>query len=214
MLIAGTIRCRPRWRRKRIKVLELDDPGWSNLSHAYGNAAEIQSAPRTWSRDSGFGNDHDTLDIPSLLKQLESGDWIRTIGVEAEPWGSLWSALCHQGEVYSASYAAVPHIVRIGLSEEGILDWQFFGLPTCIEIGRADGRGPSIPETLTDSYFKALRQLHEMAYKIADQNWDEVLSQVIAAALVVGKGHPELSETILELSPEVIQEFRKFRGLE
>ena len=27
---------------------------------------------------------------------------------DAEPYGTLWSALCHQGTVYPASYAALP----------------------------------------------------------------------------------------------------------
>lgn len=57
---------------------------WSRLHHAYGTAE----------------------DIPRLLD-----------GASADPlgpdWDELWSRLCHQGTVYSASYAALPVLTRM-----------------------------------------------------------------------------------------------------
>ena len=67
-------------------MLSLDSERWRDLRHAYG-AAE---------------------DIPELLKQLESHP---DDGDDAEPWFSLWSALAHQGDVFQASFAAIPHVV-------------------------------------------------------------------------------------------------------
>ena len=57
---------------------------WSRLSHAYGAAH----------------------DIPGLLDQAapEPAD---------EIWGELWSRLCHQGTVYTASYAALPALTEM-----------------------------------------------------------------------------------------------------
>ena len=52
---------------------------WRTLEHAYGNAA----------------------DIPGLLNQLSPEP-------EASVWEELWSRICHQGTVYSASFAALP----------------------------------------------------------------------------------------------------------
>jgi hypothetical protein len=52
---------------------------WAALRHAYGSAA----------------------DVPALLDQL-------TPDPKASVWGELWSRLCHQGTVYSASFAALP----------------------------------------------------------------------------------------------------------
>ncbi|MFF2348460.1 hypothetical protein ACFVVL_01645 [Kitasatospora sp. NPDC058115] len=52
---------------------------WSRLSHAYGPAD----------------------DIPELLDRIASAP-------TDELWGDLWSALCHQGSVYPASFAALP----------------------------------------------------------------------------------------------------------
>ena len=73
-------------------MLELDDPRWSELSHAYGGAS----------------------DIPALLRQLAKSP--RQQGTKEEPWFTLWSSLCHQGDAYSASYAAIPHIVEMAAS--------------------------------------------------------------------------------------------------
>jgi hypothetical protein len=68
-------------------MLSLDSPHWRELQHAYGSAA----------------------DIPPLLRALES---LPPSAGREEPWFTLWSALAHQGDVYSASFAAVPHVIR------------------------------------------------------------------------------------------------------
>jgi len=68
-------------------LLDLDDRRWAELTHAYGSAA----------------------DIPPLLRHLR--EFPPATDYRAEPYFSLWTALCHQGPVYPASYAAVPHLV-------------------------------------------------------------------------------------------------------
>lgn len=55
---------------------------WSTLKHAYGNA----------------------VDVPALLASLSPDP-------QASVWEELWSRLCHQGTVYSASFAALPALV-------------------------------------------------------------------------------------------------------
>ncbi|WP_157878447.1 hypothetical protein [Streptomyces chattanoogensis] len=58
---------------------------WSQLRHAYGPAD----------------------DIPGLFARLAGGQ------EDEKVWHELWSALCHQGTVYEASYAAVPVLADI-----------------------------------------------------------------------------------------------------
>jgi len=58
---------------------------WSSLTHAYGKAS----------------------DIPALLANLSPG-------AEFDVWDELWSRLCHQGSVYSASFAALPVLADLG----------------------------------------------------------------------------------------------------
>ncbi|MGW6060477.1 hypothetical protein [Streptomyces sp. NPDC055189] len=57
---------------------------WSRLSHAYGPAG----------------------DIPGQLERLASAP-------TPESWNALWSALCHQGSVYPASFAALPWLAGV-----------------------------------------------------------------------------------------------------
>ena len=56
---------------------------WSVLQHAYGTAE----------------------DIPALLDRAAADD--------QEAWSELWSALCHQGTSYTASYAALPRLAEM-----------------------------------------------------------------------------------------------------
>ena len=56
---------------------------WSALHHAYGTAE----------------------DVPALLDRAAADD--------QEAWSELWSALCHQGTSYTASYAALPHLAEM-----------------------------------------------------------------------------------------------------
>jgi hypothetical protein len=57
---------------------------WADLTDAYGSAR----------------------DIPGLLERAVSDP-------RSEVWTELWSRLCHQGTVYSASFAALPALTRL-----------------------------------------------------------------------------------------------------
>lgn len=58
---------------------------WARLTHAYGSAA----------------------DTPGLFARLDGGPGDKDV------WADLWSSLCHQGTVYSASFAALPLLTDI-----------------------------------------------------------------------------------------------------
>jgi len=111
-------------------MLSLEESKWAELSDAYGPASKI----------------------PVLLKRaMQSpephGDY------KDEPWFSLWSALCHQGTVYTASYAAVPHLINFALSAKHPIALDFVELPRAIEESRMNGNGPEVPEELQKDYF-------------------------------------------------------------
>ena len=51
-------------------------------------------------------------------------------------WEAFWENLHHQGHVGEASYATVPHLVRI-YRQLGIFDWNLTGLwrvLNCVEV--------------------------------------------------------------------------------
>jgi hypothetical protein len=162
-------------------MLTLDDPAWRTLQHAYGDAANV----------------------PDLLRALAASTGPKA-GYRDEPWFSLWSSLCHQDDVYTASYAAVPHIVRIAAEAPGPVDFSFFQLPAAIEIARRTGRGPDIPAGYADDYHRAIAQLVETVSLHREEAWDQSMLLSAAAALAVAKGHVDVAEALLNLDADWI----------
>lgn len=92
-------------------MFSLESPRWGEMSHAYGPAS----------------------DIPALLRQLAQQP--DAFG-ESQPWFTLWSSLAHQGDIYSASLASVPHVVNILAAHPGSATATYFQFPAWIEICR------------------------------------------------------------------------------
>jgi hypothetical protein len=162
-------------------MLSLDDSLWSLLEHAYGEAS----------------------DIPNLLRRLALSS-APSDDFKSEPWYSLWSSLCHQGDVYTASYAAVPHIVQIASSAGTPIDFSFFQLPAAVEVARRGGRGPEIPEQLASGYHQALAHLGECVSVHRNDAWDKSMLLSAAAAQAVTKGHIDVAEALLNLDDDWI----------
>ena len=168
-------------------MLPLDDPYWSELVHAYGNAS----------------------DVSELLRSLAASTEPKT-DYEQEPWYSLWSSLCHQGDVYTASYAAVPHIVKIACEAASPIDASFLQLPAAVEVARRNGRGPDIPERLIEAYEAALLNLVDIVSAHRDEPWDRSMHLSAAAALAVSKGHFDIGEALLNLDDYWISRINDF----
>lgn len=124
---------------------------------------------------------------------------------EDEPYFSLWSALCHQGDVYVASYAALPHLVEIGRSNPERFVVSLMDLVGAIEAARLQGKGPDMPEDLAPAYDAALAALPEIAARILATPRGEEECRVILGALAAAKGHPRLAAAIGELTPDVAE---------
>jgi len=164
-------------------MLPLDDAQWSTLSDAYGASSGI----------------------PKLLTQAEALP--EDSGENAEPYFSLWSALCHQGDVYSASYAALPHLVRIVEENPQRFRWTLLSLVHAIEFARAEGREPAVSENLSDAYQSALARVPGIASALLAGERTEVELRVILAACASAKGFPLIGEAIAELTPEITTRF-------
>jgi hypothetical protein len=162
-------------------ALPLDDPKWGQLTHAYGSAG----------------------DIPPLLRQLL--DFPSSQNYKDEPWYTLWSSLCHQGDVYPASFAAVPHIIMAAAADPTPATYSYFLLPASIEIARVKGAVP-IPEYLDTPYFQSLALVPGILAGAADQDWDEDFCSSALAALAAAKGHPSMGEIIRELDGGTVSE--------
>ncbi|MCU0522795.1 MAG: hypothetical protein MUF84_19165 [Anaerolineae bacterium] len=164
-------------------MLALDDGRWDGLIHAYGAAG----------------------DIPSLLRHLAA--FPPCDDATQEPYFSLWSALCHQGDVYTASYAALPHIVQMIEAAPDRATWSALLLVASIEIARAQGHGPEIPADLAADYQAALARVPRAVAATATRDWDELFARSASSVLAAVKGQPELAEAILELEPDLLDAF-------
>ena len=155
-------------------MIPLDSPVWGGLRHAYGTAE----------------------DIPALLQAIATypADSSPTEG----PWFELWSALCHQGDVYSASFAAVPHVIEILSRHLNRACFDFFLLPASIEVARFRHE-IVVPHELAEDYHRSLARLPGLVSGAADRAWDPTLCQSILAATAVGKDQHALARLLLEI---------------
>jgi hypothetical protein len=168
-------------------MLDLGHPRWGELCHAYGAAG----------------------DIPNLLRALASSTG-PTQGHQDEPWFSLWSSLCHQGDVYTASYAAVPHIVQIASETSTPIDFSFFQLPASIEVARQAGRGPQIPADIADANRESLARLGDCVSLHRNDGWDKSMLLSASAAQAVSNGHFDIAEALLNLDDDWIAKINSF----
>src|SRR5690349_23245448 len=92
-------------------------------------------------------------DASNALRRLEEGHAV---------WDELWQELHHQGAVGDASYAAVPHLVRIcgNATHRG---WNLYALAAVIEVERHRKSNPPIPDWLSADYMAAWRDLEKLA---------------------------------------------------
>jgi hypothetical protein len=161
-------------------VLPLESERWRELADAYGTAEKI----------------------PELLRQLSKG----SPAEESEVWFSLWSALAHQGDVYSASFAAVPHIIEKLSTARTALSIDYLQFPAWVEICRAKS-GVAVPEYLATAYFAALARIPALVVDAAAREWSSDYLRCALAAIAAAKGGHAAAEVIIELSPEVAQQF-------
>lgn len=161
-------------------MLELDSDRWSELSHAYGAAK----------------------DIPELLRQLPEAV-VKSQDRSQEPWFTLWSSLCHQSDVYPASFAAVPHIISAAQRRQAADRAEYLSLAACIESMRHKESSPSVPSELEPPYLEALEAAVPLTAEALHVESDPGWFQSFLGALAAFRGFPELGAAISDLQREI-----------
>lgn len=138
--------------------INFDDDRWTRLSGGY----RIPYDPR------------------NALNSLEQGK-----NVEAA-WQELSTELYHQGDVGEASYAAVPHLVRIH-ERRGIPDWNTYALVARIEEARQVGNNPDLPDYLRQGYEDAWHHLAQIGLRELKITEDPLLVSCIIAVIAMSK---------------------------
>jgi hypothetical protein len=161
-------------------MLGLDDKRWQNLEGGY----RTQFDPR-----------------PSLSKLDANKD-------TNAAWHDLWEGLHHQGDVGEASYAAVPHLVRI-YRKGGAIHWNTYAIVAVIELARDDGRNPPIPGWLEEDYFQAIRELAERGAVEILQTTNPELVRAILSILAISAGARTHAKFLVNYSAEELLEMAR-----
>lgn len=156
-------------------MLDLSSPRWKELGHAYGSGA----------------------DIPNLLCQLETA--LAQENYKSEPWYSIWSALCHQGDVYTATYAAMPHIIDMARRKRAREQFDCLSFVAYAEACRHRKGAPPIPADLKDDYLASIEAAQEIFLASLKQKWDEEETKTLLGGFAAAKGYPKLGDVIIRL---------------
>lgn len=136
-------------------------------------------------------------DASPALRELE-----RTENPSAV-WKELWNELHHQGDVDTASYAALPHIVRIARSRS-FSDWNVYAIASTIEASRGFEGNPEIPEWLRESYESAWQDLLLTGLEQLRIETDELTIRAILAMVALAKGLSRLGRLLSDFDSSEI----------
>jgi len=118
-----------------LTVLALDDPRWRELRECFGTAEHV----------------------PDLLRRVVSAS-------QGDVWGDMFQHLCHQGgTAYSASYAAVPHVMRFAESvttHERVMPIVFVASVENCRLG-TQSESPA-PTWVMDAYHTAIERARHL----------------------------------------------------
>jgi len=154
-------------------MLSFDDNRWDQLSGGY----RTQFDPR------------------AAFSKLESS-------IQSEDaWNELWEGLHHQGNVGEASYASVPHIVRI-YRQRPRDRWRTFGLVALIELARGRGTSPEIPNWLKEDYFQAIQDLAEIGSTEVMREDDAYAVRAMLSVVAIARGARAHARFLFEYSDE------------
>ncbi|HEV2674812.1 MAG TPA: hypothetical protein VGV37_09740 [Aliidongia sp.] len=163
--------------------MDLDDPQWSHLCGGY----RVPYDPR------------------KAFLALERAD------ETASTWEELWTELHHQGDVGEASYAAVPHLVRI-YAARGIANWNTYALVATIEESRRSGHNPELPADLRDAYVAAWGELVKLGLRELEAAREPTLVASIIGVIAFSKGQFTLGRLAVSFTEDERQEMLKTMG--
>jgi hypothetical protein len=165
-------------------MLELNDPRWDQLA----------------------GGRRTQFDPRQALRQLASG-----VAVE-RAWAELWDGLHHQGNVDTAAYAAVPHLVRIHRQRD-VPDWNTYAILGAIEREHHARRNPAIPAWLASGYQSAWHEIIGLALHDLERSEHPRLVQSALGVIAMARGLRRTAEVLLDFTEDELEEMvREYRG--
>ena len=161
-------------------MIKYDDQQWREMTGGYRTA----------------------FDPRPLLSKLEASDDTTAV------WHELWENLHHQGDVGEASYASVPHLVRI-YRQRGVLDWNTYATVAVIELARDNEGNPEMPEWLVEDYNRAIRELAEVGTGEILLTNDAEDARAILSVLAIAANSRTHARFLLEYSGDELLEIER-----
>ena len=147
-------------------MLALDDPRWLQMKSGY-------RLP---------------YDARPLLKRFAEG---------RKPdacWDELWTELHHQGDVDTASYAVVPHLVEAARGQKR--DWNLYGYAAIVHVEAGQRQNPPVPDFLVAGLDRAFAELFELAVADLRSGASPMTVRCLLQFLAAYARTPELSRAI------------------
>ena len=148
-------------------VLPLDSDRWKKLGHAYGSSG----------------------DIPTMLRAIQERGFLAEDDLEL-----LWGDLYHQGTIYTATYAAAPHVLAL-IDALPLKDQH----ELLTFLGRVAGSwdGDLIPDDLRPAYKQTISTAAGKAVALLESpDLDSIEFTYLLLAVAALTGSRELSELL------------------
>lgn len=155
-------------------MIDLNSNIWSNLQHAYGTA----------------------VDIPDMLLRLDKED--------SSTLDELFGSICHQGSVYTASFAAVPHLVQ----SAQIIKSAEFRAQVLILVGSIcssndfRGRGEKLSAEIQYEYETSLPKALELSVVTLREDINPYTAIYLLGATASLKGYREMGRLLVGFADE------------
>ncbi|MBC7948679.1 MAG: hypothetical protein H7Y42_12400 [Chitinophagaceae bacterium] len=150
--------------------MDLDSPSWRSL----------------------YGGNKIPYNASLPLKKLRDAVKPEEVSVILD---ALKENLHHNGDVGTASYAAIPQLVAICITKRSF-DSRYIGLCLLIELCRIEKHNPEVPEDLQGSYFDSLSQLERYLLLNFKNITDQTSLRLTLALLATLNGQPHLGKSI------------------
>jgi hypothetical protein len=161
-------------------MLSLDDSRWNEMAGPLGPS----------------------IDVRDRLQQLEKASDPTMI------WPDLWQSIVHQGTIGEASFAAVPHLVRIERLSS-TRHWQTYALGATVDLARGRGANPECPEWLEDSYLDALDELRLLGIAALRDSQDLTMVRAILGLIATVSGMRVHGRFIIDYSEDELLELEE-----
>lgn len=158
-------------------MLDFEDKRWTELLGGYRVAYDPRPA----------------------LTRLEAGRNMDGV------WSELWNGLHHQGDVDTASYAAVPHLVRIHRARD-VPDWNTYALLGVIAIASRAPRNPAIPMWLREGYDTAWAEIVGLAVHDLARSSEVLLTRSALGVIALARNLARLGEAALRFDEDELDE--------